>query len=122
MTRAGAVALPKTPLSELLTEERRLEIARILGVGAVVLLFRLGAVPLPVLLAGVAAGLYPLVKTGVLAGMLLHLFDHMPKEGDATEWAAWRFEVIDMDGPRIDKVLASRASHSSEVPDPRQPH
>jgi CBS domain containing-hemolysin-like protein len=26
--------------------------------------------------------------------------------GDAFEWAGWRFDVMDMDGRRVDKVLA----------------
>ncbi len=43
---------------------------------------------------------------GTLAGMLLHLFGNVPKAGATTEWESWRFEVLDMDGPRIDKVLA----------------
>ena len=27
---------------------------------------------------------------------------------DTVEWGGWRFEVVDMDGKRIDKVLVSR--------------
>lgn len=50
----------------LLTRDRWIEIARILTVGAVVLLFQQGILPLPVLLGAVALGLYPLVKTGLL--------------------------------------------------------
>lgn len=50
----------------LLTRERWLEIARIVGVGVVVLLYRQAIAPLPLLLAAVAVGLYPLVKTGIL--------------------------------------------------------
>src|SRR5215210_2668796 len=50
----------------LMTTQRWLEVARIGGVGAVILLYRGGLVGLPVLLVAVAAGLYPLVKTGVL--------------------------------------------------------
>ena len=53
-------------LGELLTTERWLEVGRIVGVAVVILLYRSGLVPLPVLLAAVAVGLYPLVKTGVL--------------------------------------------------------
>ena len=49
-----------------MTSARWIEVARIIGVGIVVLLFRFGAVPLPALFAAVAVGLYPLVKTGVL--------------------------------------------------------
>src|SRR5215210_193067 len=50
----------------LMTTQRWLEVARIGGVGAVILLYRGGLVGLPVLLVAVAVGLYPLVKTGVL--------------------------------------------------------
>jgi putative hemolysin len=42
-----------------------------------------------------------------LAGLLLSLFGRIPRVGDTTEWGGWRFEVVDMDGLRIDKVLAS---------------
>jgi putative hemolysin len=34
---------------------------------------------------------------------------HLPRTGEAVEAFGWRFEVIDLDGRRIDKVLASRA-------------
>jgi heavy metal translocating P-type ATPase len=57
---------PPTRLRDLLTRDRWIEIARIVGVGFVILLFYVGRVPLAVLLAGIAVGLYPLVKTGVL--------------------------------------------------------
>ena len=57
---------PSTPAPSLMTPGRWIEVARIVLVGVVVLLYRLGAAPLPVLLAGVAIGLYPLAKTGVL--------------------------------------------------------
>jgi len=49
-----------------MTAERWVEVARIVGVGAVVGLYRFSVVPLPVLLAGVAVGLYPLAKIGLL--------------------------------------------------------
>ena len=29
-------------------------------------------------------------------------------EGDRIVWAGWRFEIVDMDGRRVDKVLAMR--------------
>jgi putative hemolysin len=34
---------------------------------------------------------------------------HLPETGEAVETMGWRFEVGDMDGRRVDKVLASRA-------------
>jgi putative hemolysin len=45
-----------------------------------------------------------------LSGMLMVLLGRLPQTGDGAEWEGWRFEVVDMDGKRIDKVLASRAS------------
>ena len=42
-----------------------------------------------------------------LAGMLMQLLGRVPVETDHVEWEKWRFEIIDMDGQRIDKVLAT---------------
>lgn len=42
---------------------------------------------------------------GTIAGLALALLKRPPKIGDAVEWADWRLEVIDMDGPRIDRIL-----------------
>lgn len=42
-----------------------------------------------------------------LSGMVMLLLGRVPKTSDYTEWHGWRFEVVDMDGKRIDKVLAS---------------
>ena len=33
----------------------------------------------------------------------------IPTAGDFFEWGGWRFEVVDMDRRRVDKVLVSRA-------------
>ena len=41
-----------------------------------------------------------------LSGMLLWLLGRVPQTGDLVDWEQWRLEVIDMDGRRIDKVLA----------------
>ena len=43
-----------------------------------------------------------------LSGMILLLMGRLAKTGDAVEWDGWRFEVVDLDNRRIDKVLASR--------------
>lgn len=40
-----------------------------------------------------------------VAGLMLARFERIPREGDHFEWSGLRFEVIDMDGRRIDKVL-----------------
>lgn len=49
-----------------------------------------------------------------LSGMLMLLLGRIPMTGDRIEWAGWRFEVVDMDGKRIDKVLASRLPPDEE--------
>ena len=43
-----------------------------------------------------------------VAGLMLALLRRVPKEGDRIVWAGWRFEIVDMDGRIIDKMLASR--------------
>ncbi|TXH65909.1 MAG: HlyC/CorC family transporter [Lysobacteraceae bacterium] len=39
------------------------------------------------------------------AGMVIAHFGRIPNTGEAFEWAGWRIEVVDLDGPRIDKLL-----------------
>jgi len=43
-----------------------------------------------------------------VAGLVLNELHHLPETGEAVETLGWRLEVIDMDGRRIDKVLATR--------------
>ncbi|MBC7949754.1 MAG: HlyC/CorC family transporter [Chitinophagaceae bacterium] len=42
-----------------------------------------------------------------LAGFILHKLERIPKTGDKLEWKGFSIEVMDMDGHRIDKVLAT---------------
>ena len=48
-----------------------------------------------------------------VAGLVIGELQHLPSTGEAIETLGWRFEVIDMDGRRIDKVLASRLAGSA---------
>lgn len=43
-----------------------------------------------------------------LAGFVLARLEKVPGEGDRFEWEGFKFEVIDMDGRRVDKVLVTR--------------
>ena len=43
-----------------------------------------------------------------VAGLVIDEMQHMPETGEAVEVMGWRFEVIDLDGRRIDKILAAR--------------
>ena len=40
-----------------------------------------------------------------VGGMVMDVLGRVPKEGDRFEWAGYSFEVLDMDGRRVDKVL-----------------
>jgi putative hemolysin len=40
-----------------------------------------------------------------LAGFILHDLERIPHTGDSLEWRGFHFEIIDMDGHRIDKIL-----------------
>lgn len=42
-----------------------------------------------------------------LAGFVLSITKAIPSTGDVVDWRGWRFEVVDMDGRRIDKVLVT---------------
>jgi putative hemolysin len=43
-----------------------------------------------------------------VAGFVLAHLRHLPAAGEHVTVSGWRFEVVDLDGRRIDKVLASR--------------
>ena len=47
-------------------------------------------------------------RYNTLAGLVMLLLGRLPRVTDVVEWHGWRFEVVDMDGKRIDKILASR--------------
>jgi putative hemolysin len=40
-----------------------------------------------------------------LAGFILHSLEHIPVTGEHFEWKGFSFEIVDMDGHRIDKIL-----------------
>ena len=44
---------------------------------------------------------------GTAAGFALSVLKHIPAVGERFTHAGWRFEIVDMDGRRIDKLLAS---------------
>lgn len=45
-----------------------------------------------------------------VAGLVLQRFGALPEVGDAFDLDDWHIEVLDLDGRRIDKILASRRS------------
>ena len=46
-------------------------------------------------------------RYNTLAGMIMLLLGRLPHTTDSVEWEGWRFEVVDLDGKRVDKVLAT---------------
>jgi putative hemolysin len=48
-----------------------------------------------------------------LSGMVMQLLGKLPQTGDYCDWESWRFEIVDLDGMRIDKVLAIRQAHDA---------
>jgi putative hemolysin len=42
------------------------------------------------------------------AGFMLQLFGEIPSVGDTRDNHGWRFEIVDLDGRRIDKILAAK--------------
>ncbi len=44
-----------------------------------------------------------------VGGMVMVHLGHVPRPGDRFEWEGFSFEVVDMDGHRVDKVLVTQA-------------
>ena len=55
-------------------------------------------------------------RYNTLAGMIMLLLGRLPHTTDHVEWAGWRFEVVDLDGKRVDKVLVQRTTPLGEKP------
>jgi len=53
-----------------------------------------------------------------LGGFVMARTGRIPQESETFEWHHWSFEVIDMDGNRVDKVIATRIADVSDEPEP----
>lgn len=51
-----------------------------------------------------------------VAGMVIARFGRIPHAGELFDWEGWRFEVVDLDGARIDKLLISRLPDFDDSP------
>jgi putative hemolysin len=70
-----------------------------------------GLIPVPELKDRLGLKAVPEEEKGrynTLCGMFMWLLGRVPQTTDKVEWEGWRLEIVDMDGRRIDKVLASR--------------
>ena len=43
-----------------------------------------------------------------VAGFALSVLKHLPETGETFRHDGWSFEIVDMDGRKIDKLIASR--------------
>jgi putative hemolysin len=76
-----------------------------------------GLIPVPELKDRLALKELPDEERGrynTLAGMVMLLLGRLPKTTDAVDWQGWRFEVVDLDGKRVDKVLVTRIDPPGE--------
>ena len=51
-----------------------------------------------------------------LSGLVMWLSGRLPQTGDVMVWENWRLEVVDLDGKRIDKVLATPMPSLEKAP------
>lgn len=51
------------------------------------------------------------------AGMTIAQFGRIPNVGEWFDWHGWRIEIVDLDGPRVDKLLLQRLPGDETVDD-----
>ncbi len=56
--------------------------------------------------------LYEQGNYNTVSGLLLELLEHIPSVGETARWGGFLFEIVDMDGVRIDKILVTRLPDS----------
>ena len=83
-----------------------------------------GLIPVPELKDRLGLKSVPEEERGryhTLSGMMMWLLGRVPKTSDCTVWEGWLLEVVDLDGNRIDKVLAQRLPPPGESSPPGAP-
>jgi putative hemolysin len=55
-------------------------------------------------------------RYNTLAGMIMLLLGRLPRTADRVDWEGWRFEVVDLDGKRVDKVLVTPTAPEATPP------
>jgi putative hemolysin len=76
-----------------------------------------GLIPLPELQDTLGWKTLPEETKGhfhTLSGLLMFLLGRLPHTGEKAQWEGWELEVVDLDGKRVDKVLASRQLRSED--------
>ncbi|MDP3031249.1 MAG: hemolysin family protein [Rhodocyclaceae bacterium] len=52
-----------------------------------------------------------------LSGLVMLLLGRVPPTGDKGTWEGWKLEVVDLDGKRVDKVLATKLPEENVSPE-----
>lgn len=73
-----------------------------------------GALPADALAQRLAIELPETREYATAAGFALSVLKRLPKEGEHFHYQGWRIEVVDMDGLKIDKLLASMPEDAGE--------
>ena len=51
---------------------------------------------------------HPTNAYNTVSGLILDQLKHIPTTGERLQWGGFGFEIVDMDGARIDKILITR--------------
>ncbi|WP_374701289.1 hemolysin family protein [Methylobacterium sp. B1] len=71
-----------------------------------------GSMPVDELTDRLGLRLPPSRDYATVAGLVIAVLQHLPETGETCDIAGWRFEVVDLDGRRVDKLLASRLAET----------
>jgi putative hemolysin len=77
-----------------------------------------GHIPVPELKDRLHLSAVPEEERGryhTLSGMMMLLTGRLPKESDTASWEGWKFEIVDMDGKTVDKVLAMKMPEENKL-------
>ena len=59
--------------------------------------------------------LYSEYNYNTLSGLILQQLGHVPKTGELLQWNDFLFEIVDMDGARIDKILVTLSDKTKKI-------
>ena len=76
-----------------------------------------GVTPIPDMQRALGIDQWPQAgQYDTLAGFLMVMLRRIPRRTDRTEWAGWRFEVMDVDSHRVDQVMITRVDAEAASP------
>lgn len=59
---------------------------------------------------------YAKYNYNTISGLILEHLEHVPKAGESLDWESFHFEIVDMDGARIDKIIVQENPDAAENP------